>query len=422
MRIVLAAGPLGSRGDFQPLLAAAIALRNAGHDALLLAAPNFQNEGAAFGVPMQPILFDVEAFFRDHRTKAAPLPGGAATVSVLRKSMGEGIDAALPLARGADLVVGGGPQFFAPTVAEALGVPYVYLAYGPQFIRSAEHPPMFLPYRGPRFVHRLLWRIFAGSFRLLIGGPLARKRRQLGLPRIADFHDHLFPRDSTLMVSDPELGSPPSDAPLRHEPIGALQLPDGRALSPEIERFIDAGAPPLYIGFGSMLDPRPEVTTKLVVDAARAAGQRLLLYSGWLGMGRSLQGAQAIDDGVQVIGSASHALLFPRVSAVVHHGGAGTTAAAVRAGRPQLVVPHGFDQFGWGAAVADEGLGPPPIPRKRLTVARLAEALRQLAQPRYRERAAQLAREVAARDSPALLVRAIEEIAARPRAARRAAG
>lgn len=417
MRIVLAAGPLGSRGDFQPLLAAAIALRRAGHDPLLLAAPNFQSEGAAFDVPMQPILFDVHAFFfRDHRAGSASRPGGAATLPALRKSMGEGIDAALPFARGADLVVGGGPQFFAPTVAEAVGAPYAYLAYGPQFIRSAEHPPIFLPFRGPRFVHRLLWRLFLGGMRLMVGGPLDRKRRELGLAPIADFHDHLFPPDGALMVSDPELIPAPSDGLLRYEPIGSLEVPDRRPLSPEIERFIEAGPPPVYVGFGSLLDLTPEATTKIVVEAARAAGQRLILSAGWADLGRLVQG----DDHVHVTGPVSHPLLFPRVLGVVHHGGAGTTSAALRAGRPQLVVPHGFDQFLWGRAVAEKGLGPPPISRSQLRVGRLAEGLRQLTQPSYRERAGQMARAVAARDSSALLVRALEEVASRPRPGRRA--
>jgi UDP:flavonoid glycosyltransferase YjiC (YdhE family) len=138
-----------------------------------------------------------------------------------------------------------------------------------------------------------------------------------------------------------------------------------------------------------MTDPEPDRTTRLLLDAISDLGCRALISEGWAGYGRV-----ALPDGVQAVGSVSHAELFPRVAAVVHHGGAGTTTMAARSGVPQLVVPHGADQFYWGKRVRLLGLGPPPLPRRRLTRERLA---RLLAQMLDNEVLAERARELGAR-------------------------
>lgn len=138
-----------------------------------------------------------------------------------------------------------------------------------------------------------------------------------------------------------------------------------------LEAFLAAGDPPVYVGFGSMSGRHPEQLASIVLEAIAKSGQRGLLLTGWGGLRPELA-----PDNVFVLASAPHDWLFPRVAAVVHHGGAGTTAAGLRAGVPTLIVPFNFDQPFWGERIKAMGLGPDPIPHKKLSADRLARAIK----------------------------------------------
>jgi UDP:flavonoid glycosyltransferase YjiC (YdhE family) len=179
---------------------------------------------------------------------------------------------------------------------------------------------------------------------------------------------------------------------------------------PALVEFLQAGPPPVYVGFGSMSHRKPKETADLILKALAQAGQRAILLSGWSGM-------QAIEtpESVFAIDSVPHAWLFPRVAAVVHHGGAGTTAAGLRAGAPSVIVPFFGDQPFWGQRVAELGVGPTPISRKKLTVERLAQAIHQAAtDPGMRQRASWLGANIRAEDGIARAVAVVEQIAERP--------
>ena len=402
MRVVLF--PSGTRGDFQPLLALAVGLKGAGHDPLLVCNPNYCAEAEAFGVPTSPLGVNNEKLLRGLKL------GGShtrAAIELFRRGRGrvtDLIDGLIPIARGADAIVGGGTQRSAATVAELHRIPYIHVLYTPQMFRSSRHPPFVVPVLGlPGVANRLLWHGFSATNRAVFAGPLNRKRRALGLSPIRDFQDHFYPRDS-LMAVDPELAPAPDDAPLLHPALGALHLPDQRPLDAAVEQFLAAGPPPVYIGFGSMVDPDPAQTTRTMIESANAAGVRLVLLRGWSEYGAA---APPAADRVLVVGPVSHQLLFPRMAAIVHHGGAGTTSAAARSGRPQIVVPHVFDQFQFGSWVHRAGLGPRPIARPRLDTARLTAALRAAADPGMRARAAAFGAELQRRDPIAAGVAAL---------------
>ncbi|KIW17667.1 hypothetical protein PV08_04862 [Exophiala spinifera] len=156
---------------------------------------------------------------------------------------------------------------------------------------------------------------------------------------------------------------------------------------PDLAEFLAAGPPPVYIGFGSIVVRDPNAMTKLIFEAVRKTGQRALVSKGWGGLGGYDLGK---PEGVFMLGNCPHDWLFQRVSCVVHHGGAGTTAAGIALGRPTVIVPFFGDQPFWGSMVARAGAGPKPIPAKELTADRLADAILEALKPETLERAREL--------------------------------
>ncbi|OCL12779.1 glycosyltransferase family 1 protein [Glonium stellatum] len=166
-----------------------------------------------------------------------------------------------------------------------------------------------------------------------------------------------------------------------------LSLASNYHPDPELAAFLAAGPAPVYIGFGSIVVDDPNAMTTLIFDAVRKTGQRALVSKGWGGFGADELG---IPEGVYMLGNVPHDWLFKHVSCVVHHGGAGTTAAGIACGRPTVVVPFFGDQPFWGAMVAKAGAGPAPIPYKQLTSDSLAEAIMEALKPTSLERAQEL--------------------------------
>lgn len=173
-----------------------------------------------------------------------------------------------------------------------------------------------------------------------------------------------------------------------------LSLASNFTPEPDLVTFLKAGPPPVYIGFGSIVVDDPNAMTKLIFEAVRRTGQRALVSKGWGGFGADAMG---IPEGIYMLGNVPHDWLFNHVSCVVHHGGAGTTAAGIALGKPTVIVPFFGDQPFWGAMVAKAGAGPVPIPNKQLTAEKLAvgitDALKQSTLSRAQELGARISSE-----------------------------
>jgi vancomycin aglycone glucosyltransferase len=378
------------------MLALAVAMRRAGHTVTLLGSPIFQGEADAFGIPFGPCGHDAQVLLAETRERTrTPLGFVSVLNSILVREFELQMAHIEPRVQGVDLVVGGGATMAAHLLADAARVPYRYIGYTPQILPSSFHPMMMVPLtRSPRWLNQLLWRTAREFYNRLMDKPYNAERMRRGLPREENLFGAVFPREKTLLACDPELLPVPSD--LADVPqVGSFALPDDRPLPPEVETFLRAGSPPLYVGFGSMPDDEPGRTSRRVLEAARMAGVRLLLSAGWSGLG----GGEDLGPSVLGVGPVSHGRLFPRLAGTVHHGGAGTTAASARAGVPQLLVPHAFDQFMFARHIHERGLGPQPIPKGALGVERLAEGLRALASDGgMRERARATGESIRSRD------------------------
>jgi vancomycin aglycone glucosyltransferase len=309
-------------------------------------------------------------------------------------------------ARGCDLVVAAGAlQIATRSVTEQLGIPYVFTAYCPAVLPSSDHPP---PKIGthyaqslPRDTNASLWAEEEQSWNDLFRDTLNEERGKLSLAPVESVPQHIFTQRPWL-AADPTLGPAASATGLQVVQQGAWFLDDPRPLPAEVEEFLEAGEPPVYFGFGSMR--APPNAARLFIESARELGLRSILSQGWANL-------SPIDDGSDclLIGDIGHDNLFPRVTAVVHHGGAGTTTAAARAGRGQLVVPRLYDQYYWAHRVEQLGIGVAVPHLDDLTVGEMAAALRECMRPESLERARLLASQVELQGAHSAAARLLEE-------------
>jgi vancomycin aglycone glucosyltransferase len=375
MRVLLST--IGSRGDVQPLVALALQLRELGQEVQLCVPPDFRDWIEGFGLPATPIGPEL----RKMTASGAAAPPAPPSPERLRQ-LAEGTVATQfetigAAAQGCDIIVGATAlQIAAPSVAELTGIPYVFAAYCPVVLPSPHHAPPPLPVPGqlpaPATAdNRELWARNARSFNDTFRAALNSHRASAGLAPVDDVRSHVF-TDRPWLAADPTLGPWPDPSDQAVFQTGAWILPDERPLPPELEAFLEAGEPPVYFGFGSMRGPQG--LGQAMVQAARALGRRAVVSRGWADLSLAGDGPDCL-----AVGEVNLRALFERVSAVVHHGGAGTTALAALAGAPQVVVPQIYDQHYWGQRVEHLGIGAahaPGAPTGESLTSALRHALR----------------------------------------------
>ncbi|MDH3494866.1 MAG: glycosyltransferase, partial [Acidobacteriota bacterium] len=273
-----------------------------------------------------------------------------------------------------------GPDFIAYNskvpgahIAEKLKIPCALAIPFPQLVPSREMPTLGMPELGP--LNKASYGIVR-AFMGLYGGFLNEWRtKTLGLgkaPRFGGLHHMADGTPVPVLHCFSEHVVPrPTDWPECAYVTGYWFLEDDLKPSEELAAFLETGDPPVYVGFGSMSGRKPEKVTKIVVDALKAANVRGIIATGWGGLADT-----DLPDSILRIKQAPHEWLFRRVAAVVHHGGAGTTAAGLRAGRPTVISPFFGDQGFWGKRVYDLGVGTIPIPQRKLTTEKLTKAIR----------------------------------------------
>ena len=279
---------------------------------------------------------------------------------------------------GAELIVFHPGAVVGAQAARQMGIPAVLATPFPMSPTAAY--PALVFYRGRRWGarwNRLSHRLFQNIMAVASGSPVKRfwKTRFGVAPPLSGnpFRAHTSARNPTLVGVSRHVFAEPEDWPAHTHCTGYwfLDTPPEWQAPPQLSAFLEAGAPPVYVGFGSVGNPaEAEAVGRLVIEALTRCGRRGLLASGWGGIV-----AADLPETFHLIDAAPHDWLFPRVSAVVHHGGAGTTAAAFRAGVPAVIVPHGNDQFAWAARAFELGVAPEPIPRRRLDASTLATAI-----------------------------------------------
>jgi sterol 3beta-glucosyltransferase len=413
MRITV--NTFGTRGDIQPYVALSLGLQHAGHTVRIVTHRIFAAFVQEHGLDFYPLDLDPRQVLIQQAL--SELGNNRLRITrwlkenyrpVLRDLFAATLDAS----RNAELMLNSGLSFAGWHVAEKLGIPALATYLWP--VTPSRHlpattgsiPPPWLPLRGA--VNYLSAKLSNQLFFKLMSPLVNECRKDILDLRPLGIRDY-WPLDSARGGTPIIYGFSPSVIPRPPDWGDGQQVAGYWFLDTEeayqaradLLDFLGDGPPPVYVGFGSMVDHEREVTNKLIIDALQEAGQRGILQAGW-----SELGAGHLPDSVFRLGAVPHDWLFPQMAAVVHHGGAGTTATALRAGVPSVVVPWFGDQFFWGWRVQEVGAGPAPITRSRLTTTKLAIAIQQaVSDETIKRTAAQLGQQIRSEDGVGTAVR-----------------
>jgi len=409
----------GSRGDVQPYVALGRGLKEAGHTVRVLATQDFQDLITAYSLDFVDMGGGAETMARsqiqDIVEQGNLLEILASTGQGAQQLAHQAAVGGLMACQGSDLILAGlGGLFVGLALSEKLGIPFLQAHLMP-FTPTREFPSVLMPPLPQTRLttwanglsHRLTQQMMWQMFRAADNKARTQVLQMAPAPFWGPFASLQRQAQPILYGYSPQVLPPPKDwdGSIHVTGYWFLEPPAGWEPPSDFMNFLQSGPPPIYIGFGSMPSRKPEETADLVLQALACTGQRGVLSSGWGGLKK-----ENLPETVFMIGSMPHSWLFPQMAAVVHHGGAGTTAAGLWAGIPAIVTPFFGDQPFWAQRVYELGVAPRPIPRQRLTVERLAESIRiAVSDMAMRKSAASLGERIRAENGIARAVAVIEQ-------------
>ncbi len=415
MRIGIAA--IGSTGDIQPYLALGRGLLAAGHDVRFLTARVWQQKVEQAGVPYSDsgAAFDAQDLERiSRRLVSEPRP--FQQLEQIFRDLIPGHVKGLPVMKAKtaelDVLVAHAVDFGAIAAARATGVPLVLSHLFPAFIPARD----FHPGGGSlgRVGNALIWRLARAMCRRHTDAILGELFRAAGLPESKDLLLSLNDWASGVLVAiSPQIQPRDSSWPATLQITGYWFLEEPSwSPPPELVSFLEAGPPPVVVSFGSMVPIDSATASRAVLDAVAEVGCRAVVQAGWGQLGRAGGASLNVFPAEYV----PHGWLLPRAAALVHHGGAGTTAAAFRAGIPQVVVWHAGDQLAWAQRAEKLGVAVKPLSHRKLTARSLSQRLRSLlGDAQLKPRAQELATRIRAEDGVGKAVALIEQVGAEAR-------
>jgi sterol 3beta-glucosyltransferase len=408
----------GSEGDIRPFIALGAALTKRGHHVELLytdiGARDYRAIASSFGFTAHPVATPVvgnehelyEIGLKAIHARDEFQQGLWINKRLLEPVIPQMYDAGLELARRSDAIVRHFILHAAGAAADKAGVPQITVAFAHLLTPSRYIRPSNFP-RAGAWMNAIGWRIARLALNQTMLKDANRLRKRLSLPLIRDlmtegWTSHLL----HLIASSPALLDRPPDWPAWNQMCGFLELPPHQheSLAPDVEAFLAAGPPPLFMGFGSLMPisgPHLHDTVAILTKAAALAGERAIVQS---------QIDLPSSKDVLFVRRTPHLQVFPRCKAVVHHAGAGTTHSTLKAATPSIPVPHVSDQFGWADDLQRLGVASAPLKRTKLTASELASRIRAAVQdPRMKQRALAIQQRMAKDDGPNTAASLIEQ-------------
>ena len=406
---------IGTQGDVRPCVALGQGLQRAGYPVRLATSGNFADLVRRAGLEFRPLTADFHAMLDSDRSIADHGLNLREIARVFRERYAKWaatwVQEGLAASEGAGLLIGvSNSILLAKALSEARAIPFAIARLQPMTLSGILPPVMFsmsrrdvpaVLSRGAFYlIFKMLWDVMRPAINDIV-------RPQLGLhpypwygPYFRDlqtaravngFSRHVLPR--------------PADWPNNSQVTGYWFLDQPEWTPPAaLSRFLAAGPRPVYVGFGSMVSSNAAAFTRTVLDGVKRSGLRAVLATGWGALDEHGDDGPE-DERIFFLRHAPHDGLFPLMSCAVHHGGAGTTAAAARAGIPSVVVPFFGDQPFWAHCLHRQHVAPPSLERKRLTADALASALAATQQPSMIRAAGALGRAIRAEDGVAEAIR-----------------
>jgi UDP:flavonoid glycosyltransferase YjiC (YdhE family) len=409
----------GTRGDVQPAIALGRELKAKGHHVRILAGSNYKSWIESHGLESAAATIDIQEVMESEGGSDWVEQGydQIKQMNIMRQLLQHSaitmMNDAWQAAQDAQAIFSSFTStLYAVSIAEKLNLKHIAMPLQPSLIATRDgRASVMAPL--PNRVHILNYLvgkviIERGPWMLMGDHANAFRQKTLGLPPITLDQYLAAHRERMIVVqgySQHVVPHPADWSPNMHT-TGYWFLDEDENWQPpdELANFLESGSPPVCIGFGSMTGRSPEKLTRLIVEAVRQSGQRAILLSGWSGMGDV-----GLPDSILRLDSTPHRWLYPRVAAAVHHGGAGTTAASLRAGVPTVIIPHMSDQPFWGTRIEALGVGPKAIPRPKLTASALAHAIHQaVTDDAMKKRAAELGAKIRSENGIANAIAIIE--------------
>ncbi|XVF81143.1 hypothetical protein PTKIN_Ptkin15bG0133000 [Pterospermum kingtungense] len=398
---------VGTRGDVQPFIAIGKRLQDYGHRVRLATHSNFKEFVLTAGLEFYPLGGDPKVLAGYMVKNKGFLPSGPSEIPIQRNQMKEIIHSLLPACKEpdpdsgipfkADAIIANPPAYGHTHVAEALKVP-IHIFFTMPWTPTSEFPHPLSRVKQPAG-YRLSYQIVDSMIWLGIRDMINDVRKKKLKLRPVTYLSGSQGSDSDVpygYIWSPHLVPKPKDWGPKIDVVGFCFLDLATNYEPpeSLVEWLEAGPKPIYIGFGSLPVQEPEKMTQIIVDALEQTGQRGIINKGWGGLGNLAEP----KDNVYLLDNVPHDWLFLQCKAVVHHGGAGTTAAGLKAACPTTIVPFFGDQPFWGERVHARGVGPPPIPVDEFSLPKLIDAISFMLDPKVKEKAVELAEAMANED------------------------
>ena len=364
----------GTRGDVQPMFALATGLIKNGHQIICCAPPENEELAERYSIPFVAFGPNYKELFKQN----AQMKGGATkspSPAQMKKETENQINLLPELLKGSDLVLGVGFVLGVHTVADILKVPYRFVIFYPILLGTSNTDP---------FINRLMFGFGKSMTNMVMKSFINKKRADVELQPIKDvwanwMGDHVF------VACDKELNAVHEGVSFNFTQTGFILLPSQTGLPTNVEKFLNSGKPPVFIGFGSNPVSRPEKYNQIFDEVSKATNQRLIVSKGWADL------SENNTSNVLYVDEMPFDLLFPRLTAIVYHGGTGTMAAVARAGIPQIAFPFMADQFENSKQIVKLGLGPKACDFKKISADILISSINEcVTNKRYRENALEI--------------------------------
>ena len=353
---------LGTRGDVQPMIALATGLIDNGHEVTICAPPEHEQLAKAHHCRFIEFGPDIKKEVRENPEKQKGGVGANISPKQGKKLVGDQIDLLPDLIRGVDLVLGAGIVMGVPTAADILKVPYRLVAFYPMILGTTGDDP---------FKSRMMFGFGRKIVNLTMKGFINKKRAGSGLPPIKDAWGHWL-GEEVIVACDRELSEAREGVAFPFTQTAFMLLPSLHGLPEQVEDFLQEGEPPAYIGFGSNPISDTEKYSQIFKEVHETTGQRLIISKGWAEL------PEINDSDLLYVDDMPFELLFPRLAAVIHHGGTGTLAAIARAGVPQAAFPFMGDQFANRDQITKLKLGPDTCNFKKMTAEAISSAIKEV--------------------------------------------